>query len=427
MNTVSVVGLGKIGLPLAVQCANKGKIVIGCDVQKSIVEGINAGNNHVPEEPGLTEPVKRYVKAGKLSATLDTPAAVARSEVVIVVVPLIVDAQKRPDFRMIDSATEAVGRGLQKGALVIFETTLPVGTTRTRLAQKLCSVSGLALSQFFLAFSPERVYSGRILKDLATYPKVVGGVDVESTKRAVAFYSSILDTPIIPLTSDEAEFTKLIDMTYRDVNIALANEFAKFASEKGLDVLRCIEASNSQPYSKILQPGIGVGGHCAPVYPYFLTTQSPSLKLAELARAENDGMAEYLVRHLEEAVPLKGKNVLIAGLAYRANVKETAFTTTKLILEALKKRHAEVFIIDPLFSDDEIRAFGASPSHQADLETQRFDALITQAVHSGITFPWKKLAKNGLAAVLDGRNELDIREITSAGVAYFGAGKLPGK
>src|SRR5712692_1893720 len=304
-STVAVVGMGKIGLPLAIQFAQHGRRVIGCDVNPQVVSMLNNGQAHVQEEPELAGAVASAVASGALSATLNTTEAVRQAGIVVVIVPVVIDANHEVNFQAIDAATTAIGEGLQPGTLVIYETTLPVGTTSRRLASLLEHTSQLKAGRdFFLAFSPERVSSGYVFRDLSTYPKVVGGIDEKSTAAAVAFYRSVLSAEIITMAStEEAEFVKLIETTYRDVNIALANEFACYADTHGLDVAAAIKAANTQPYSHIHSPGVGVGGHCIPVYPYFLLagvekldpfTLTPELSMLTLprsARRINDAMA----------------------------------------------------------------------------------------------------------------------------------------
>ncbi len=284
---VCVVALGKIGLPLAVQFARKGHRVIGCDVDARTVESVNAGVAPFPNEAGLEEALAEVVAAGLLSATVDTTTAVASSQAVVVVVPLFVDADAVPDFGWMDAATKAIGAGLTPGTLVSYETTLPVGTTRTRWAPMLEEASGLtAGTDFHLAFSPERVLTGRVFADLRKYPKLVGGIDETSGAHAEEFYRAVLDfddrddlpqpNGVWNLGSAEAaEMAKLAETTYRDVNIGLANQFARFADTIGVDVLKVIEACNSQPYSHIHRPGIAVGGHCIPIYPRLYLWNDP--------------------------------------------------------------------------------------------------------------------------------------------------------
>ncbi len=204
----------------------------------------------------------------------------------------------------------------RRGALVIVETTVPVGTTRSRVGAQIAAASGLAAGDgFALAFSPERVSSGRVLRDLATYPKIVGGIDAASAERAERFYSSMLDAEVLVVRDAEtAEFSKLAETTYRDVNIALANEFARIADRLGVDALQAIEAANSQPYSHIHAPGPGVGGHCIPVYPYFLDPAEGGIITA--ARALNDDMARYSVSRLSDAIGgLKRATCVVLGLS----------------------------------------------------------------------------------------------------------------
>ena len=182
-----------------------------------------------------------------------------------------------------DAAVASIAPGVHAGSTVIFETTLPLGDTRGRFAPALEAASGLVADRdFFVAFSPERLFSGAVLENLAVYPKLVGGIGEASTGRAARFYASVLDPDVVAMSSSEAaEFSKLADTTYRDVNIALANEFARAADLHGIDVQEVIAAANSQPYSHIHQPGIGVGGHCIPVYPHLLLSRAPGLSLVE--------------------------------------------------------------------------------------------------------------------------------------------------
>ena len=345
---VAVVGLGKIGLPLAVQYAQHGRRVIGCDINHQVVEMINAGRSHVQEEPELADALPSLVQQDLLSATVDTTEAVRQSDVVVVIVPVVVDAAAQANFASIDAATTAIGAGLRPGTLVIYETTIPVGTTAGRFARLLERASRLKAGQdFLLAYSPERVSSHSLFRDLRVYPKVVGGINESSTAAAIAFYQSVLDAEMIVMaSSNDAEFVKLIETTYRDVNIALANEFACFADARGLDVAAAIAAANTQPYSHIHAPGVGVGGHCIPVYPHFLMAglkeisdlpaDADMLTLPRAARRINDGMAEYAVSRIEAVLgSLVGRSVLILGVAYRGDVREAAFTSAKLLQDAL--------------------------------------------------------------------------------------------
>lgn len=387
---ICVVALGKIGLPLAVQFASKGHRVIGADVDAAVVDQVNAGIEPFPGEFELGVKMRAAVDSGLLSATTDTASAVAQSDVVVVVVPLFVDAEGIPDFGWMDAATQAIAQGLKPGTLVSYETTLPVGTTRDRWAPMLESGSGLTAGEdFSLVFSPERVLTGRVFADLRRYPKLVGGVDAASTAKAVAFYEAVLDfderddlprpNGVWDLGSSEAsEFAKLAETTYRDVNIGLANQFARFADTRDIDVLKVIEACNSQPYSHIHLPGIAVGGHCIPIYPRIYLWNDPAATVVSAAREANAGMPDYAVDLLSAAYgDLTGAMVLVLGAAYRGGVKETAFSGVFPTVAALKARGAVPFVSDPMYDADELDALGL-PAHRGESVT----ALVIQADHA---------------------------------------------
>jgi len=371
---VTVVGLGKIGLPLAVQIARKGLRVHGADCNPDVTRLVAQGRPPFPGEPGLAERLLAAVEAGTLVTTSDTARAVAHSDVVIVVVPLVTGATGRPDYSAVDAATADVAAGLNAGTLVSYETTLPVHTTRRRLGPALAAGSGLSPGRdFMLCHSPERVSSGTVFADLRRYPKLVGGIDTGSGKAAEAFYSSILDfdeRPDLPRpngvwdlgSAEAAEFTKLAETTYRDVNIALANEFARFATAAGMDVYEVIEAANSQPYSHLHRPGISVGGHCIPVYPRLYLAGDPDARLPAVAREVNEAVPAQAVQQLADlAGGLSGLRVAVLGAAYRSGVKETAFSGVFAIVRELTLLGAVPLVHDPLYSDSELRELGLEP------------------------------------------------------------------
>lgn len=387
---VAVVGLGKIGLPLAVQIAGKGHRVVGADVNSATVDAVDAARVPFPGETGLAERLTDVVGAGLLRATTDTAAAVAECSAVLLVVPLFVDGSGEPDFGWLDEATKAVAAGLRPGTLVSYETTVPVGTTRRRFGPMLEAGSGLRAGlDFHLVFSPERVFTGRVFADLRRYPKLVGGIDPTSAARAVEFYRSVLDfddrsdlprsNGVWDLGSAEAaELAKLAETTYRDVNIGLANQFARYAASQGIDINDVIEACNSQPYSHIHRPGIAVGGHCIPVYPRMYLWNDPSATVVRAAREANETMPEYAVSVLEEAYgELAGARVAVLGAAYRGGVKETAFSGVFPTVSALAARGAMPMVHDPLYRDDELTALGLRPYHLGNA----LEAAVVQADH----------------------------------------------
>jgi nucleotide sugar dehydrogenase len=428
---VCVVALGKIGLPLAVQCALRGHQVIGADVSADVVGLVNDAKEPFPGETDLAEHLATVIAAGRLTATTDTAAAVAQSDAVVIVVPLMVDDEGVPDYRAMDAATRDIARGLRPGTLVSYETTLPLGATRNRFAPALAKGSGLAAGEdFSVCHSPERVYSGRIFADLRRYPKLVGGIDELSTKRAIEFYEAILefdDRPDLAQpngvwdlgSAEAAEFAKLAETTYRDVNIALANTFARTADDFGVDIFKVIEASNSQPFSHIHQPGIAVGGHCIPVYPRFYLSNDPSADLVRVGRATNDSMPGYAVGLAEGHLgALDGKKVAVLGAAYRGGVKETAFSGVFAVVAALAERGAIAVVHDPMYTDAELAELGFTVHHLG----EPCDAAIVQTDHAR----YRELAAidlPGCQVVVDGRNHVPTSTLRSEGIAVVTIGR----
>jgi len=427
---IAVIALGKIGLPLAVQFAKKGHHVIGCDVNQRTVDLINAGTEPFPGENFLAEYLAEVVASGHLVATTDTTKAVSESQAVVIVVPLFVDNQGIPDFGWMDDATAKIAAGLKPGTLISYETTLPVGTTRNRFAPALEKGSSLRAGvDFHLVFSPERVLTGRVFADLRKYPKLVGGINATSTRAGIAFYEEVLDFDDRPDltekngvwdlgTCEASEMAKLAETTYRDVNIALANQFAIFAEGANIDIAKVIAASNSQPYSHIHQPGIAVGGHCIPIYPRFYLWNDPLATVVRSAREANAAMPEHAVKLLEkEFGDLAGKRVAVLGISYRGGVKESAFSGVYGVVSALKTRGALIVVHDPMYSNEEIVALGFEPYAIGEAA----DAVILQADHK----EYKTLgAKDfpGVLAVVDGRRTMNPKNFPDVNFRVIGAG-----
>ncbi len=417
---ITVVALGKIGLPLAVQFAKSGHTVIGADVNERLVSTVNRGEEPFPGEAQLAEYLAEVTgpdgaaNTGSLRATTDTVEAVRTSEAVVVVVPLFVDGEGEPQFDAMDAATRAIAEGLQPGTLVSYETTLPVGTTRTRFAPMLEAGSGLSAgTDFHLVFSPERVFTGRVFADLRKYPKLIGGVNAESAKHGQAFYESVLtfdERPDLARpngvwdlgSAEAAELAKLAETTYRDVNIGLANQFARFAGRTGIDIHQVIDASNSQPFSHIHRPGIAVGGHCIPVYPRLYLWTDPDASIVRAARQTNADMPLYTVGLLEGAHgDLSGQRVLLLGASYRGGVKETAFSGVFAAVEALRERGAEALVTDPMYSSAELEALKLPPYQKG----SPVDAAVLHTDHA----EFRSLTSAdlpGVRTVIDGRGVL---------------------
>lgn len=417
-----VVALGKIGLPLAARIAQAGHTVVGCDVDQRVVDAVNAGRVPYPGESSLESVLAEIVAAGRLCARRDTTAAVAEgADLVVAVPPLVIDGDAQPDWRILDAVIEDIGRGLRPGTTVSVETTLPVGAIRGRIAPALEHASGLRSGDdFHVVHSPERVFSGRVLRDLDAYPKLVGGLDRVGEARAAELYRAFLGAEVWELGSAEAaELTKLAETTYRDVNIAFANELARYADRLGLDVERVIAAANSQPFSHIHRPGVAVGGHCIPVYPRLLLSGDPSATLPRAARAVNEAMPAYAVERLGDLLDggLRGARVLILGVAYRGAVKETAFSGAFALRDAIDAAGGLALATDPLYEDGELAALGFEP-----WDGEPIDAAILQADHPeyrGLT----AADLPGARAVLDGRAVLDLAGLRAAGLEAAGIGR----
>jgi UDP-N-acetyl-D-mannosaminuronic acid dehydrogenase len=399
---IVIFGMGKMGLPLAVAFAQVGARVAGVDPNAELVERINRGVNPHPLESGLDELVGTLVAAGTLRASI-TPE---KADVYITLVPTVLDEQRQPALGILEEVMGTIASLLEPGDLVIEESTLPPGTCMARLWPILLR-SGLQPGSFGFAHCPERTMSGRALEDITgAYPKIVGGVDEASTSAAAALYGAINRTGVIPVSSiTAAEAVKVFEGIYRDVNIALANELALLSKHYGIDVMEVLTAANTQPYSHIHIPGAGVGGHCIPVYPYFVS-EWPEAAMIRLARKRNEGMplllVEMVLKELARlGVPLKEARVALLGIAFRPGVKEERYSPFFPARDALFAQGVSVYAWDPLYSDEEIRSFGATPIHSLD----RMDAAIVITDHAVFrNLNWETEALNMRHSVLvDGR------------------------
>lgn len=391
MYDLCVVGLGKLGLPLAVYYASANANVIGLDLDEDVVKTINQGSSPIPLEANLESSLATVVKSGRFLATTDYEISIRNSKTIIVVVPLFIDKKGKPDFSAIDSAARKIGQNLSSDSLVIFETTLPVKTTRERIVPIIEQEARMRAEQdFFVAFSPERVLTGRVFKDLERYPKIVGGVGEKSALRALDFYEKYIQFSErsdlikpngvwVMESAEAAELVKLAETTYRDVNIALANTFDIYAERLGLDIRKIIEACNSQIYSHIHQPGISVGGHCIPVYPRLYLDGHGDAAIVSVARELNERMPEEYINRLARELDLRNKKILIYGLSYRPNVKETHNSGAFALKHLLTNFQCEIYLTDPLYSNKEISNFGFKALELMD--TKDIEAILLHTEH----------------------------------------------
>ena len=420
---ITVIGLGKIGLPLAVYLSQRNH-VIGLDNNKDVVEQINNGQEPFPGEKNLKKNLKEVLASQKLSATLDVSKAIKSADVILICVPLIIDKYNEPDFSNIDSVVTEIGKHVVNNTLIIFETTLPVGTTRNRFSKSIEKISNLEVGKdIYIVFSPERVLTGRVFEDLVKYPKLVGGVTRLCTKKGVEFYKSVLefkddffgDSVWALENCETAEFTKIAETTYRDVNIGLANEFAIYAKKKDINITQVIQAANSQPYSNIHTPGISVGGHCIPVYPHFYLSDNPDSTIVYAARIRNESMPGYTIKEIKNKFPsLVGMSIGILGVSYRAGVKEAAFSGALTLLKLLKNEGAIVFGYDPFFTPRELKDLGFECAE----DYSNLNGIILHTAHDEFHNLNPDMIKE-LKFIFDGRNVLNRFTKAENSFLYF--------
>lgn len=412
---VALYGLGKMGLPLAAVYADRVGDVTGVDVNDSVVESVNRGECHVGGEPRLPEMIADAVDEDRLRATTDASEASGDAAIHIAIVPTPVTDAKEPDLSILDAVVDAIGENLSAGDAVFIECTVPPKTCSDRVAPALAEKSGLDRNEFGVAFCPERTSSGRAIKDITgAYPKIVGGVDEESSRVAETVYRHITDNEVIPVSdATTAESVKLFEGLYRDVNIALANELGTLTEDLGIDVIEAIDAANTQPFCEIHRPGPGVGGHCIPWYPYFVMNRvERDTPLLRTARQVNDSMPGFTAETIERELDARGKDidgsrVLVLGITYRAGVKETRATPSGPLIRELNRLGAETFASDPLLDDDTIAEFGATPVGLSELSAVDADAVVVVTPHEEFDdVDWESFDGS---LIVDGRNSIERR------------------
>lgn len=430
-DSVVVVGLGKIGLPLAVAVAQSGHSVIGVDINEKIVESLN--NLNVPSgfnEPGLDLLLEKVGRSGKFVATTDLVGAMYKASVVVVIVPLVIDEEMKPKFEILDSVTKIIGSNLKAGTTVIYETTLPISSTRNRFLPILLQNSGLKEEDIYVAFSPERVYVGDFFRTLSSVPKLVGGVNPNSTHVAADFYRSFIQFENLSFNerqngvwemenAEAAEFAKLAETTYRDVNIALANTFAMHGIELGLNTNDIISACNSQPFSHIHNPGIYVGGHCIPVYPHLYTSRHTDAELIHVARQINENMPEYFFNlDVLKKLITRDSKVTVMGVSYREGVKETYHSGVFKLCSIIEDLGASVTVFDSKYTNAEILALGLNPLND-DFKTDVLIFQIKEEAFKSLT----KIEFPSAELILDGRGFIESEKWPNTNIVGFGISK----
>jgi UDP-N-acetyl-D-glucosamine dehydrogenase len=389
MTTIAIVGAGYVGVPLAQVFADAGHSVILVDVQADRVEQLNRGESYIEDVP--SEAMKPHVDEGRIRATIDYDA-LREADAILVALPTPLSDQREPDLTILLDATEGIAPRLQKGQLVVLESTTYPGTTRERI-KPLLEASGLTAGEdFHLAFSPERVDPGREDWTTKTTPKVVGGLTDECTRRAVELYASAVDE-IVPVSSPEtAELTKLLENIFRSVNIALVNELAQLCDRMGLDVWEIVDAASTKPFGFMrFEPGPGLGGHCLPVDPFYLSWKARQFdfytEFIELAGKVNANMPYFCRSLISQALnhgaqrSLSGSKVLVLGVSYKPDVPDTRESPALKLIELLRTAGAEVAYHDPHVAELPKHGLSSQP-----LEPGAYDCVTIVTAHSAIDY-----------------------------------------
>src|SRR5437764_11299678 len=385
---VAIVGAGYVGMPLARVFADAGKNVVLIDVNAGVVDGINSGESHIDDVP--SGELKKLVDGGRLSATTDYDA-IKGADAILIALPTPLSSQREPDLSIVRAAVEEIASRLSKEQLVVLESTTYPGTTREEVKPILEERSGLeAGADFHLAFSPERVDPGR--KDWTTRntPKLVGGLTPACTERAAELYRGAVET-VIPISSPEAaELTKLLENVFRAVNIALVNELAQLCERMDLDVWEIVEAAETKPFGFMsFKPGPGLGGHCIPIDPFYLTWKAREYdfytEFIELAGKVNANMPYFCRSLISQALnhgsqkSLKGSSILVLGVSYKTDIDDVRESPAAKVIRLLQKAGAEVAYHDPHVPEfDGLRSAGYAP--------QEYDCVVIVTAHTTIDY-----------------------------------------
>ncbi len=357
---VGVVGLGYVGLPLAVEKANTGYKTIGFDVQEEKVVLVNQGHNYIGDV--VDSELENLVKNGTLSATTDY-SFIKEVDFIAICVPTPLDAYKQPDISYVKASGMEIAKYLTKGTIVVLESTTYPGTTEELLMPILEEGSGLKCGKdFYLAFSPERVDPGNLIYKTKNTPKVVGGVGKDATEVAAAMYRSVLNSDVFEASSPRvAEMEKILENTYRNINIGLANEMAIICHKMGINVWEVIDAAKTKPYGfQAFYPGPGLGGHCIPLDPYYLTWKAREYdhhtQLIETSGIINDSMPDYVIQRSSKILngfkkSLNGSRILILGVAYKQDIDDYRESPALKVIENFEKEGSIVEFYDPFVKE----------------------------------------------------------------------------
>ena len=432
---VAVIGLGRIGLPTAAVFAEGGAKVIGVDIRRSLVDETNSGRCSLVDEPGLPQLVKRNVARGRFSATVSPAEAIASSDFIIICVPTPVDQTKSPDYAAVTAASRTAGESLRRGSVVIIESTIGPGIAEDIILPILEEESGMKGGvEFGLASCPERSDPGNIVANMGSVPRIVGSTDPKCTELVSALYESALGVKVIKASNPKtANAIKLTENLYRDVNIALANEFALLFEEFGIDAVEVINACATKYNFMPHYPGIGVGGPCLPSNSYYLIVEGMKAGnipyLIRLAREINDRMPDHVVELVSEALndvgkTVRGSKVAVLGVSYKPGVKDIQLTPVERVVGRLAEMGATISLYDPMFRGE--RVFGFPVSNSLEDASEAADCVVIGTAHKEFeALDLGRLAKlvSNKAAFVDARNVANPHEAERLGFAYRGVGR----
>ena len=426
MKTVTIVGLGYVGLPLACLCARKGHKVYGLDIEARKIEAINNGKSPIEDE-NLSQNLREL--KGKIKATNNASECIPNSDVVIICVPTPIDKNNAPDLTALMASSTTVSKFIKKGALLVVESTIYPGTIEEVVLPILDKMKlNAKKNDIMVAHCPERIDPGNKKYRIENLPRVVGGITNEATKNAAEFYRGIIEENVMELSNVKAaEATKIMENTFRDVNIAFINEMAMSFDKAGIDVMEVIKGASTKPFAFMPHyPGAGVGGHCIPVDPYYLIEKAKSIgfnhRFLSLAREINNNMPNYTIELLENEMKklkkvVKGAKIGILGLSYKANVDDMRESPALEVINLLKTKNADVFVFDPHLS---------SQSNVKDLDEllNKSDYIVLVTDHKEFKeMDLTKLKKFKIKVFIDGRNCMDEEKIKSMGISYHGIGR----
>ncbi|MDX2184143.1 MAG: nucleotide sugar dehydrogenase [Gemmatimonadaceae bacterium] len=425
---IGIIGLGYVGLPLAMEFAHAGFTVIGYDVSQRVVDLLNGGGSHIQDIPAAT--VATEVKAGRFIATADE-SRLAECDAISIAVPTPLAKTRDPDLSYVLSAAKAIGRQLKPGALVVLESTTYPGTTRELLLPELEARRLVPGQDVFVAFSPERVDPGNPTWHTKNTPKVVGGLTPACSRTATALYAACIDV-VVPVSSPEAaELVKLLENTFRSINIGLANEMAIVCDRLGVDVWEVINAAATKPFGFMkFTPGPGIGGHCIPLDPHYLAWKMRTLnyrtRFIDVASEINSEMPEFVVRKVsralnEERKAVNGSSILVLGVAYKRDIDDVRESPALDIIKLLEERGAQVMYHDPFvkeFREDNELRFSVSLTPEL---LRAVDAVVVVTDHQAVNY---QLVADEAALVVDSRNVFAALEPGRARIVPLSGGLL---